>query len=418
MGGILILSTASCSEIWNKVEVPETVKTQFATLYPDVKNPEWDEEAEGFEAEFEIGGRERSVLFNPEGKLLEVEEEIDVTSLPPQVMAYVQQHFDKYELDESSLLKEGDMINYVVELEHQSEEVELIFDQNGKLLEQIGGGESNLETSVQEASLASTLGIAARANAFAKPVASWELPAQLREVSSIALLPDGRMACVQDEKGSVFIFNLESSKVEEEYSFGKSGDYEGIAVDGTTAYILRSDGTVFKVDDFMSQNPVVKQYNSVLASGQNTEGLALDKHNNRLLIACKGHDKSLGENKGIYELDLSSGKMNPEPVVTIPLEQEQLQAAPVKKKEDVYDVLQPSSLEIHPQTGEYYVLDAVNNRIMVLDKNGRIQNLAALDKKMLRQAEGLAFADNGDVYIASEGGKKGQGVILKYKAAM
>ncbi|OKL41682.1 PepSY-like domain-containing protein [Pontibacter flavimaris] len=428
LGGMLLLGATSCSdiqgeisELWDKVEVPEAVKTQFTSLYPDVKNLDWDEEAEGFEAEFELGGRERSVLFSPEGKLLQVEEEIAANSLPPQVLAYVQQHFDKYTLDETSLLKVGENISYEVDLEYRDAEVELSFDQSGQLLGQTGSGASINSPQLQEASLVGSLGLAASsANAFSKPVASWELPSELREVSGIALLPDGRMACIQDEKGTIFIYNLTSKKLEEQYPFGESGDYEGIAVDGKTAYILRSDGTVFEVNDFMSAKPNVKEHKSMLAGSQNTEGLALDKSNNRLLIACKGHDRKLGNNKGIYALDLRTGKMNPEPVISIPLAQEPLQApaGDKKKAKDGYDVLQPSSLEIHPQTGAYYVLDAVNQRIMVLEKDGKIGKLETLDENLMRQPEGLAFGPNGEVYIATEGSKKSNGAILKYNAAL
>ncbi|SFF91081.1 PepSY-like domain-containing protein [Pontibacter chinhatensis] len=409
------------SELWEKVEVPEAVMTQFASLYPDVKNSDWEEEPEGFEVEFDLGGRERKVLFSATGELLKVEEEINTTALPQEVMKYVQEHFADFTIDEASLVKTGETLKYEVELESRKGEVELLFDQSGKLLAQQGAPVASAGPEFLQASVVGALLPAAEnANAFANPVSSWELPAELREVSSIALLADGRMACVQDEKGSIFVFNLKTNKLEEEHPFGEPGDYEGLAIDGNKAYVLRSDGTVFEVSDFKSKKPQVKTHKSVLSASQDTEGLALDKANNRLLIACKGHDKALGENKGIYELNLSTGKMNPEPVIRIALDQEVLkQPVPGKKKvKDGYDVLQPSSLEIHPQTGEYYLLDAVNNRIMVLEKDGRINKSANLDKEQLRQAEGLAFGNNGEVYISSEGSKTGKGVILKYEASL
>ncbi len=33
----------------------------------------------------------------------------------------------------------------------------------------------------------------------------------------------------------------------DEIPFGPSGDYEGIAINGTTAYVLRSDGVILKL---------------------------------------------------------------------------------------------------------------------------------------------------------------------------
>jgi uncharacterized protein YjiK len=105
--------------------------------------------------------------------------------------------------------------------------------------------------------------------------------------------------------------------------------------------------------------------------------------------------------------------MQPQPVITIPLAQAQLKSAGKKQKND-YDVLQPSSLEINASTGEIYMLDAKNLRLLTLNHEGQIQKSTSLDKKLLRQPEALTFGDNGEVYIASEGSNKVKGVVLKY----
>ncbi|NEM97691.1 SdiA-regulated domain-containing protein [Pontibacter burrus] len=251
---------------------------------------------------------------------------------------------------------------------------------------------------------------------LAKAAAQWQLPAELREVSGIALLDDNLMACVQDEEGAIFLYDLQQQAIKEKIPFAGPGDYEGIVVDGSTAYILRSDGAIFEVNDFRSGNPVATEYASALAATQNTEGLALDKANNRLLIACKGYDEQLGDVKGIYAFALDSKTMQTSPVIKVPLAQEQLQN--VKSKNSKYDVLQPSSLEVHPQTGELYMLDAVNNRLYTLNEQGELLKMVELDKKLFRQAEGITFGSNGEMYIASEGSKKGRGVIIKYSKGL
>jgi len=242
----------------------------------------------------------------------------------------------------------------------------------------------------------------------------WELPPELREVSAIALLSDNLMACVQDEEGAIYLYDLNQKVVKEKIRFSGPGDYEGIAINGNTAYVLRSDGSIYEIADLRSGKPEVTEHKSVLASTQDTEGLAFDAKNNRLLISCKGYDKKLGENKGIYAFSLENKQMQAAPVITIPLTQEHLKANG-KKKKNKYDVLQPSSLEIHPITGEFYLLDAANNRLMILDEQGKIQKAQDLDKDQLRQAEGLTFGSKGEMYISSEGSKKGKGLIVKYE---
>ncbi|AKD05790.1 hypothetical protein PKOR_17435 [Pontibacter korlensis] len=412
----MALSTTACDSFQESVDVPEVVQTQFDNLYPAVDKLKWDENPGGYQAAFELSGRSRTAHFDAQGKLLKIDEEIESQGLPEEALALMQRQYDKYELEEARRVQTGEQTTYVVELDYQKDKLELTFNEKGQLLKQ--EEIENSKVSAQFASIADSFGAATlNENAFAKPVTKWELPSRLKEVSGIAFLPDGRMACVQDEQGTIFIFNLDSKKIEGQVRFGSPGDYEGIAVDGKKAYILRSDGTVFEVADLTTNEPQVKKYASVLAGSQNTEGLALDKENNRLLIACKGYDKRLGQNKGIYAIDLASGKMNPKPVVTIPMDQEVLKKSAGKKKKG-YDLLQPSSLEVHPQTGDYYLLDAVNQKIMVVEKNGKISRAATLDKDLLRQPEGLAITQNGELYIASEGNKNSSGVILKYEGGL
>jgi len=252
--------------------------------------------------------------------------------------------------------------------------------------------------------------------ALGSPAVKWELPEELREISGIALLPGNIMAGVQDEEGIIYLYDLNRKAVIDEISFGRSGDYEGIVVVENDAFILRSDGAIVEVPAFRSGKPEAIEHQTVLASTQNTEGMAYDKVNNRLLIAGKGYDKDLGDNKGIYAFTLADKKMHAAPVITIPLAQPKLTDG--KKHKNKYDVLQPSSLEIHPITGELYLMDAKNFYLLTIDKRGEIKKLVNLDKSQLRQPEGLTFGSNGEMYIASEGSKKGHGVVLRYPAGI
>src|SRR5688500_15587961 len=63
----------------------------------------------------------------------------------------------------------------------------------------------------------------------------WEMPGILREVSGIEFIDKNRFACVQDESGVVFIYNIKTKEIESEIDFGAAGDYEGIALVNKTA---------------------------------------------------------------------------------------------------------------------------------------------------------------------------------------
>ncbi len=258
---------------------------------------------------------------------------------------------------------------------------------------------------------------AAAIKTLGKPEAFWALPAELREVSAIAVLNDDVVACIQDEDGIIFMYDLNKKAVVDQIKFAGAGDYEGIAVAGNTAYVIRSDGAIFEVTDFRKQQPTVKMFETKLAETQDTEGLAYDQVNNRLLIACKGYDVSRKDAKGIYAFSLKDKTVQQEPVISITMMQQSLVQESGKKKNS-YDRLQPSTLEIHPVTGELYTMDAENFLILVLDDQGLVKKIQKIDKQLFEQPEAISFGSKGEMYIASEGSKKSPGILVKYKQSI
>lgn len=75
----------------------------------------------------------------------------------------------------------------------------------------------------------------------------WELPDELKEVSGIALMSEGKFACVQDEIGTIFIYDASQEKITDQIKFAGAGDFEGITLNGNSAYVLRADGVILKL---------------------------------------------------------------------------------------------------------------------------------------------------------------------------
>ncbi|WP_299821416.1 SdiA-regulated domain-containing protein [uncultured Pontibacter sp.] len=405
---------ASCNTFWEEDQVPENIKVRFAEMYPSVKNVDWDLENTLYEADFKINGREREVLLDTTGALVQVSEEIDKADLPEAILARMAKEYGNYNVEEVHRVQRDKQRSYVVELQRRTKEVLITFDEAGNLLNL-----TDPEPAALKAEQATVLPVSMsddRVNMLGKPVARWELPQELREISGIAVLPDEKLACVQDEQGTIFIYDTSKRSVERQIDFAGPGDYEGIVIMDDEAIVLRSDATLLRIKGFRKEKPQVTSHSLGLAPTQDTEGMALDAARNRLLIAGKGYDKKYGSKKTIFEFDLQSNKVNPEPVILIELPQKNLESK--KKAKSIYDGLQPASLEIHPLTNELYVLDAENSRIMVLSEQGKIVKLTNLNPAELPKAEGLAFGTNGEMYIASEGKKKGKGVITKYSQGL
>ena len=227
----------------------------------------------------------------------------------------------------------------------------------------------------------------------------WDLPDDLKEISGIAYLENDRFACVQDELGSIFIFNTRSGKIEKQIPFAGSGDYEGITVHEKMAYVVRADGRLFEVN--MEQGIAsVKEYHTPLTVQQNVEGLCFDQKNNRLLVAIKGDEPGNKDYKGVYAFDLSSRKMSSTPVFRINLKDNIF--ADTKSKKD--KAIMPSEVAIHPVTGDLYISDGRAARLLIMDPSGRLKALYNLGKKFT-QPEGITFSPQGDLFISNEGTK-------------
>src|SRR5690606_32299784 len=172
---------------------------------------------------------------------------------------------------------------------------------------------------------------------------------------------------------------------------------------------VRSDGNIFEVEDWRGGNPSTKKFSTVLTEDHNIEGLCYDATNNRLLLAIKDEEPGDKDYKGIYEFDLDSKTLADEPAYRISLTDESFKNLKVK---DQQDLISPSEINIHPKTGEIYILEGKDPKLLILDSNGKITLMQKLNKKDFPQAEGLTFSPEGDLFISNEGGKK-PGNILK-----
>lgn len=229
-------------------------------------------------------------------------------------------------------------------------------------------------------------------------VKTWKLPNELDEVSGIAFLGNNKIAAVQDEDGTIFVYNLNTSKIEKQVKFAGSGDYEGIAVDAKTAYVMKSNGNIYVVKNFMD-DPEVREVKNSLSSDNNMEGLFLDKKNSRLLLAVKGQDPNSEDYKGVYAVDLASMELQQEPAFKLTFEDEIFTDI---KKETAAKTFFPSEINRNPATEEIFVLEAEDPRLLILDPSGNPKELHHLDKEEFPQPEGLTF-DGKNIYISNEG---------------
>lgn len=264
---------------------------------------------------------------------------------------------------------------------------------------------------------------------LSEPDKSWKLPNNLEEISGLSYIDKHRLACIQDEKGNIYIFNLSTGDIETKIDFGDDGDYEGIELINNDAWMLKSNGTLYKSSNFLDdQEPDVNKYTTALSGKNDAEGLAYDPFNNNLLIACKGHpftdDKKGKEFKAIYSFDIETKQIDINPFLLIELDTVKFYknyntmtelgveflALFDESKGDVS--FQPSGIAIHPVTSNIYILASVGNILIVFNRAGIMMAMIKLRSKYYPQPEGICFGPDGTLYISNEGdGDKG--TILK-----
>jgi len=241
------------------------------------------------------------------------------------------------------------------------------------------------------------------------------LPASLQEVSGITGTDASSIACVQDENGIIFIYDLEIEKVTEKYPFHNSGDYEGIARVDKTIYILRSDGILFGIENYESETSSTKSYSTGIPAKDN-EGLCFDKQGNRLLIAPKNNyttDSHKKNNRLIYAFDLKSKKMIETPAFVFDLKKikkfasENKIKVPMKngkkgEKKEIDVEFRPSEIGINPITNKLYVLSGMERLLFVFNMNGEPEYIEKLDPDLFPQPEGITFMKNGDMLISND----------------
>lgn len=231
------------------------------------------------------------------------------------------------------------------------------------------------------------------------PDENFTMPRELKEISGLTYYKDNKLLCVQDEEAVVYVFDTKKGKVVKDFGFGGYGDFEGIEYVDGQVYVLESNGTLSR---FEPESTQIGKTKTDLPKKTEVEGLGYDPKTKRLLIAVKNGKGS--SDKAVYSFDL----LNRAVFKDMSLNDEQLTGAGIDPK-----TYKPSGIAVHPITGEWYILTSAGKRLLITNRQAKIIYSEPLDPKLYRQPEGICFAPNGDLYIASEGdGKKGY--ILKF----
>ena len=234
----------------------------------------------------------------------------------------------------------------------------------------------------------------------------------LNEISGICFNNDNNsLLAISDSKEKVFQIDLNKQKLKDYTNNvvpGKS-DLEDIAKVDSNLYLLSSKGTIYEIHGKKKDTVGVKAYSFASNDQDDFETLYYDPSANGLIMVCKHCPSDKGkEIRTAYRFDLIKKQFDPSPFFTF-------STAEVKKILNDGDAkFDPSAAAIHPINKRLYILSSAGNLLVIADNRGKIIEAYQLNPGQFPQAEGIAFAPNGDMFITNEG-KYGPPTLHQFK---
>lgn len=233
-----------------------------------------------------------------------------------------------------------------------------------------------------------------------------KLNVKLEEVSGISLDSRGVLWCINDEEGVLYQLDSAHQKISAKLPFGPPGDYEGLTIRNDSAFVIRSDATIF---EFALDNPKshsVKQIQQ-LPNKCETESIATQNH--MLFTICKQQGKQEKQDKNIiYRLaDSGTSYKAMEAFDLTGCLTDFLTKHGVSSKYRTTDLYYDHKLKL-------WIMSATNpSSLVFFDEKGNWVYGTMLDTNQWPQPEGICQLNDSTYVLTSE--SKGYGILGQFK---
>jgi uncharacterized protein YjiK len=233
----------------------------------------------------------------------------------------------------------------------------------------------------------------------------------LNEISGISFNSDNNtLLAISDSKEKVFEINLDKQKLKDytDKVVPSKSDIEDVAKVDSSVFMLSSKGIIYEVAK-KKDSGSVRAYQFWSNDQNDFETLYSDPSMNGLVMICKKCPADKGKDtRSAYRFDLATKRFDSAAFYTI-------STADLKKElKDDNAKFEPSAAAINPINKRLYVLSSAGNLLVIADTRGKIIEAYELNPDLFPQAEGIAFAPNGDMFITNEG-KYGAPTLQQFK---
>ena len=239
-----------------------------------------------------------------------------------------------------------------------------------------------------------------------------DLPRRLREISGLATTDDHRLLAHDDEVGIVFEIDDRDGSIVKEFQLADgrvpvAEDFEGIAVADGRVYLVTSSGRLYEFQEGADGESVpYRMYATGVGRVCEIEGLAYDPDGRELLLMCKeARSELLRGRLAMYRWSLDEKRLSADSPTIVPVGDFARRIGSNRYR--------PSGIERHPVSGNYFVVAAGQGAIAEVTPAGEVLAAKRFTAGWHRQIEGIAFAADGALIVADEGGS-GRAILTVY----
>jgi uncharacterized protein YjiK len=240
----------------------------------------------------------------------------------------------------------------------------------------------------------------------AMPLAMWIMPAQLREISGLALTSRGTVLTHDDNSGRVSEIDPKTGILLKAFSLvgNQKEDFEAITIAGNDIYLMASDGKLFRFREGADGQQVqFLLFDTGLGKQCEFESLAYEADSTRLLMACKRIlDKQAPKDLVIYRMPLPLNRAT-FTLLHVPIKQ----VIGTNKWKN----FRPSDMTIDPFTRNYVIIASHEKGLLVLTPDGDVVRSEPLPGDH-RQPEGVAITKDSILLISDEANVKPAALTL------
>lgn len=242
------------------------------------------------------------------------------------------------------------------------------------------------------------------------PAQQQRLPDQLREISGLAVSPDGRLFAHDDEHAVIYQLDAARGAIVKSFALGDqtlTGDFEALAIAPDGAFwMTTSRGQLYRfTEGGHGARVAFETFDSGLDEICEVEGLAYAPSEGSLILACKeNHARRMRDEVSLYSWQFS-GAAQP---------WRALREADIASAAGV-EHFRPSSIEFDAGSGRILLLSARDSALAELGPDGALLAARALGSGHA-QPEGVAVLQDGSLLISDEA-SGGRPMLSRYARA-